>query len=104
MFPVFSPQFSSACSPCNLTWGMAVALSACHRSHRSARVVSITLKISNTVWNNINPHFYSNIKRKSAFISVDEALKSLGNLANAKYNSTAQKVFASFVNYVSQTY
>jgi len=36
---------------------MPVALSACHRSHLSARVVSITLKISNTVLNNINSSF-----------------------------------------------
>ena len=63
------------CSPCSLTWCMPVALSSCHRSHRSARVVSITLKISNTVWNNTNPHCYSKIKHRSAFISVDENIR-----------------------------
>ena len=54
---------------------MPVALSACHRSHRSARVVSVTLKKSNTVWNNTNSHFYSKIKHKSAFISDDENIR-----------------------------
>jgi len=62
-------------SPCSLTWCMLVALSARHRLHRSARVVFITLKISNTVWNNTNSHFYSKIKHKSAFLSVNENIR-----------------------------
>jgi len=63
-------------SPCSLTWCMPVALNPCHRSHRSTRVVFITLKISDTVWlNDNNSHFYSKIKHKSAFIAVDANIR-----------------------------